>query len=57
MHEVECDRSEGRNSSTAIVGYINSTLSIMDKASRHKINREERLEQHYVSTRPNMIFM
>lgn len=50
MHEAECDRSEGRNSST-IVGYVNIPLSVMERASRQKINKDGRLEQHYVSTR------
>jgi len=57
MHEAECDSSEGRNSSTTIVGYVNIPLSVMDRASRQKINKDGRLEQHYVSTRPNKIFI
>lgn len=40
-----------------IVGYVDNPLSIMDRASRQKINKDGRLGQYCESTRPNRMFL
>lgn len=55
MHEAKCDRVEGgkKQFSNNWVGLISSPLSIMDRASRQKFNRDGKLEQHCESTKPS----
>ena len=42
IYEAKIDRTEGRNSSTMIVGYFKTPFSIIDRTSRQKINSKER---------------
>lgn len=45
---------EGKvNNYTLMVGHINTPLSVIDRASRQEINKDERLQQHSESTGPN----
>lgn len=41
---------------TIIARHINTPLSIMDRASKQKVNKDGRLEQHYASARLTNIY-
>lgn len=46
-------RNKGRGNLIIIFGDFNMTLSIMDRTTREKINKEtRRFEQHFKPTRP-----
>lgn len=51
MKQNATELKGGIDNSTIIVGHISSPLSVMNRASRQKINKDGRLEQHYESTK------
>lgn len=38
--EAKTDRTEGRNSCTVVVEYINTSLKVINRTNRHKISKE-----------------